>query len=167
MKKVTEIKVGDYIFHRCCDLPLMTQAFRVIKIDKSGNSYRLETMPFGDSLCKPCIVDVEPEYIGGNKIPYLGDTEQFWWQTEWCVDNNGIGYYIDKNSDDAIKREYRLIQEDIDVVDLIDCETRGISDIVRHNKDKEQGYILAQRMSDNKYFTLDKNNFYKSFQRIY
>lgn len=157
----------------------MTQAFRVVEIHDSLKEIILGICWFGNfSKDTFHYLHVSKEYINKDKIPdeHTGDTTEYWYQTEWTVENKGIGKYIYNNTKDVEHREYELIQENILFKDIdLHVLPMGLCDSYQpyyywRGKGKEQLVLYKASYndcSDGPYFVKHAEDFYKNFTRIY
>lgn len=177
MKKLKDIKEGDYIFHCCKEFPKMTQGMRVVEIHDTQKELILGICWFGGYVQDTFhYLHINKEYMNQDKFPDEHDRSlsEYWYQTEWDVENKGIGRYIYKNAKDFEHREYELVQEhllfkDIDLdPEFFDGEYLEHPNYYwRKNEDLVLYKAVYNDCPDGPYFVKHAKDFYENFKRIY
>lgn len=178
MKTLKDIKAGDYIFHCCKELPEMTQCMRVVEVHDSLKEIILGICWFGRYVQDTFhYLHVNKEYIDEDKFPDEHDRslQEYWYQTEWNIENKGIGRYIYNKSKDFEHREYEVIQEkllfkDIDFhfLPMGLCEYKP--NYYWRGKGQEKLILykaVYEDCPDGPYFVRHAEDFYENFTRIY
>ena len=176
MKALKDIKVGDYIFHCCYEFPKMTQGMRVIEVHDTQKEIILGICWFGGKVQDTFhYLHVSKEYINEYKFPDEHDMSlhEYWYQTEWKVENKGIGKYIYKNAKDFEHREYELIQENLlfKDIDLSACYDDAYFKHPNYFWRRDENLILYKAVykdcPNGPYFVKHEKDFYENFKRIY
>lgn len=177
MKTFKELKVGDYIFHKCKEFPLITDPKRILDIQEYDNGLILEICWFGIyAKSTKTKLYVDKQYIDKSKCPEkYYDINNFWYTTEHiCENKTGIGHYIHNNAKDFEHREYEVIQENIMFKDLDiepDCIDGEYIETNRYFWRKNNNLILYKALYDDchdgPYFVRYAEDFYNNFTKIY
>lgn len=177
MKTFNELKIGDYIFHKCKEFPLIVEPKRIVNIYKFHKETIFEICWFGSyAKCTITKLHVDNQYMNKDKVPDEHyDFNDFWYTTEHiCESKTGIGHYIYNNAKDFDHREYEVIQENILFKDL-DIEPDCIDgEYIERNIyfwRKNNNLILYKALYDDcpdgQYFVRHAEDFYNNFTKIY
>ena len=70
MKTFNELKIGDYIFHKCKEFPLLVEPKRILNIYEFYNETIFEICWFGSyAKCTVTKLHVEKQYMNKDKVP--------------------------------------------------------------------------------------------------
>lgn len=99
MKTFNELKVGDYIFHKCKEFHFLVEPKRILNIHENNNEFIFEICWFGKfANCTKTKLHVDKQYMNKSKIPdgeHGYDINYYWYTTEHiCENKTGIGHYI-------------------------------------------------------------------------